>query len=461
MAQKLILGVGCGQCGEQALAEILGRQPDANVSYQEPPLLSWIKLPDKPGMRERIDRLRASRSARFIGDVGSFYLPYLDEAIACEPSVRIICLKRPCQEVVQSFCRCLDAMHPLPTDHWCRKPAPGWHHDPYWTRLFPQYDTRDRQEGIRLYWTEYYRRAEELASEFPANIRVFDSHEALSTKKGMQEVLSFAGIPQEQQVVSFDGPDSRRTEPPPHPARLRRVSSDPLDPRKCVVLVPYTDQIVQACATALKELERRGYVVRRVVGFSAIDQGRNQLATDALLDGFEETMWIDSDVGFDPAAVELLRSHRLPIVAGIYPQKGKRAIACHVIPGTPNLVFGRDGGLREILYVGAGFLLVRREVYLTVQERLQLPMCNERFRQPMIPFFHPMLHRVDDGHWYLAEDYAFCERTRQCGYKIMADTSIRLWHFGSYGYSWEDSGVDRPRYSSFTLNFAPKSPSED
>jgi hypothetical protein len=203
-----------------------------------------------------------------------------------------------------------------------------------------------------------------------------------------------------------------------------------MDRRRCAVLVPFATAITPPCERALVELERRGYAVRRVGGYAAIDQGRNQMATDALLDGFEETFWIDADIEFHPDAVERLRSHRLPIVCGIYPQKGKRAIACHPLPGAPKVVFGRDGGVVEILYAGAGFLLVRREVYLTVQRQLGLAMCNERFRSPMIPFFHPILHPCEDGHWYLAEDWAFCERARQCGFRIMADTAIRLWHVG-------------------------------
>ena len=31
----------------------------------------------------------------------------------------------------------------------------------------------------------------------------------------------------------------------------------------------------------------------------------------------DETLWIDSDIGFEPDSVEQLRSHRLPIVCGI------------------------------------------------------------------------------------------------------------------------------------------------
>ena len=48
-------------------------------------------------------------------------------------------------------------------------------------------------------------------------------------------------------------------------------------------------QVVPACEEGLAELERRGYTVRRVRGYSAIDQGRNQMATNAMADGFDET----------------------------------------------------------------------------------------------------------------------------------------------------------------------------
>jgi hypothetical protein len=61
---------------------------------------------------------------------------------------------------------------------------------------------------------------------------------------------------------------------------------------------------------------------------------------------------------------------------------------------------------------------------------------------------------VPDGpgqHWYLAEDYAFFERARRAGHRIMADTTIRLRHIGRYGYSWEDAGLEAPRYARFDL----------
>ena len=233
---------------------------------------------------------------------------------------------------------------------------------------------------------------------------------------------------------------------------MNRHDSKVDDPAKCVVLVPVAAQIEPVCESALAELSRRGYTVRRVYGYAAIDQARNDMATDALADGFEETMWIDADISLEPAAVDQLRASQLPIVCGIYARKGRRALACHALPGTEQPIFGAGGGLVELRYAGTGFLLIRRHVYIDIQERLGLPVCNQRFERTTIPFFQPLVIPDVEGHWYLPEDFAFCERARQCEYKIMADTTIRLWHHGSYGYSWEDAGQDKERYETFYFN---------
>lgn len=37
------------------------------------------------------------------------------------------------------------------------------------------------------------------------------------------------------------------------------------------------------------------------------------------------------------------------------------------------------------------------------------------------------------------------ERARQCGFRMVADTTVRLWHIGSYAFGWEDAGMERPR----------------
>lgn len=222
------------------------------------------------------------------------------------------------------------------------------------------------------------------------------------------------------------------------------------DRARCVILVPVARYVESICDDALRELERRGYPVRRLYGCSAIDLARSRLATEALAEGFEETMWIDADVAFDAAAVDQLRAHALPIVCAVIPRRktcGGMAVA--PISGDRALTFGVGGGLLEVLYGGTAFLHVRREVYTAVQERLSLPICNEWMGVPVVPFFMPMVEKRGGEFSYLAEDYAFSRRARLCGYKIFADTSVRLGHIGDYVYGIEDAFGEIARYRSY------------
>ncbi|MCX7417927.1 MAG: hypothetical protein NT013_00105 [Planctomycetia bacterium] len=115
-------------------------------------------------------------------------------------------------------------------------------------------------------------------------------------------------------------------------------------------------------------------------------------------------------------------------------------------------MFGPNGGLLAVRYAGCGFLLTHRSVYEAIQKRFDLPLCNHRpHRRPAFyPFFQPLVVPDEGGHFYLGEDYSFCERARQCGFEIMADSSQRLYHIGNYGYSWEDAGNGTTRYRSYT-----------
>lgn len=185
---------------------------------------------------------------------------------------------------------------------------------------------------------------------------------------------------------------------------------------------------------------------------SAIDFARSLMATRAVDDGFEHIMWIDDDIVFDPNDVIRLRESGAPLVAGVYAKKGTRALAIHVEPGTKSLTFGKGGGQVAVRYAATGFLYTHRSVYERL--RTHLPTCNSGFEETVVPYFLPMV--IEDprrGHWYLAEDFAFCERARQAGIPILVDTRMRLLHIGAYTYGWEDAGRDVARFDSFEYTF--------
>ncbi|HEY7158743.1 MAG TPA: class I SAM-dependent methyltransferase [Gemmataceae bacterium] len=230
---------------------------------------------------------------------------------------------------------------------------------------------------------------------------------------------------------------------------------------RCVVLVPVASAIDPGCEGALRELERRDYPVWRVQGYSTLDAARNQMANDALAQGFDELMWIDADIVFDPDDVEELRQHDLPLVCGLYPKKSCRQFACAFLPQTRQVLFGARGGMIEILYCGFGFVLTRRVLYETMQRQLELPMCNQRFGAPLMPYFTPLIVGEGEQAWLLGEDYSFCERARRCGFRVMADTAIRLWHVGPYRFGWEDAGRDVQRYTDYTFHVTEAAPPVD
>jgi hypothetical protein len=223
--------------------------------------------------------------------------------------------------------------------------------------------------------------------------------------------------------------------------------------RRCIVLVPYLTHIEPACDDALRGLERAGYVVRRFQSTAAIDRMRCELATAALQEGFDELMWIDSDVVFPPDAVDRLRGYDLPIVGGIYAKKGVQDLAVHLEPETTELKMGEGGHLLDVRYLGTGFMCTQRVVYEDIQRTFSLPPCNTRFGRPAVPYFLPMVMSDPPGYWYLGEDYAFCERARQSGHKVIVDSAIRLGHIGSYTYGWEDAGQAMPRVDSALFKF--------
>lgn len=202
------------------------------------------------------------------------------------------------------------------------------------------------------------------------------------------------------------------------------------------------------------ELRNRGYAVKMLYNCMYLDKSRSYLATKALSDGYDELMWIDSDMVFNPDSIEELRAHGLPMVCGLYPLKSKDGgLASKMFGSCKKLTFGSKGGLTEIRYAATGFFYTRGEVYARIKEKFNLPVCKGDDYGDIVPYFYPMIAYDGEKYSYMGEDISFCERARQCGYKIYADTTIRLAHIGKYRYSWEDIPGERPRTSNFEIEY--------
>src|SRR5580704_4999100 len=162
------------------------------------------------------------------------------------------------------------------------------------------------------------------------------------------------------------------------------------DRSKCVILVPISSRLEPETDASLRILVDRGYKAQTLCGSSQVDLARSSLASWALAEGFAETIWIDSDIAFDPDDVDRIRELDLPFVAGLYVQKGPKRFAAKFKDGTGNVCFGIGGSVIEMQSVGMGFTFIRSEVYEAVGEAF--PICNGGYEgKPVTPFFLPMI----------------------------------------------------------------------
>jgi hypothetical protein len=201
---QLVIGLGTGRCGTQSLAVVLNRQDGARVTHERYGAIAW------QGDEERVAafvRLSAtSPGLDLAGDVGFYYLPYVEQILAIVPNASFICLKRDRKATVDSY------LTKTPRkNHWTQHNGVEWRFDA-WDRCYPKYAADDKAEAIGLYWDDYYHRAAALETAHPAAFRVF-STESLNTAPGQQAVFDFIGLPARARRVILDVRENRS--PPP------------------------------------------------------------------------------------------------------------------------------------------------------------------------------------------------------------------------------------------------------
>jgi len=287
--------------------------------------------------------------------------------------------------------------------------------------------------------------AEEVAPWVEVVIRLWDDSEFYEEhrRKALVEAKRWEPAVLEPRYVEFcrNLKSGTKREPTIPPGRA-----------KSVVLVPYLNGIEPECEDSLRKLEASGVRVVRSGGNSAIDIARNLLASNALHDGFESIFFIDADIGFDPLDALRLLARPEPVVAGVYAKKGRREFASIFADGVTEVVFGANAfGLYPLKYAATGFLRIKASVLRRLTAELNLPRCNTHWGRGTWPFFQPTVIPHGEGkEHYLGEDWAFSHRLRQIGVTPLADTSVRLWHYGRYGFGWEDAGIEAKRSATFT-----------
>jgi len=145
-----------------------------------------------------------------------------------------------------------------------------------------------------------------------------------------------------------------------------------------------------------------------------LDKARNALVADFLVKSPKAShiLFWDDDIVPEPTALMQLWVHDAPIVSGLYFQKGppyhplmslKVTDSAGRNAGYTHLIQWKQGETYNVDGIGMGFCLIRKDVFQNI---------------PWPPF----------DFTEFSEDYNFCTKARDAGYKISVDTSVLLNH---------------------------------
>lgn len=197
-------------------------------------------------------------------------------------------------------------------------------------------------------------------------------------------------------------------------------------------------------ASEASGLNRHIYLKTRM-GDSAIGRARNGLTREFLESDCSHLLFIDSDLVFSMDHVEQIMSHDEDIVGGFYVKKNEGPVqfVCNLNADSKN---ERNDGLMSTNYVGTGFLRISRKVFeVMIQEfGKDIWYIVDQTKLKEYDFWHMGVYQYPDGsRRWLSEDWWFCQRAMDIGFKIWIDRAVLLGHSGNavYPLSYQQKGM--------------------
>lgn len=205
---------------------------------------------------------------------------------------------------------------------------------------------------------------------------------------------------------------------------------------RTMIAIPCMDQMHSQFVMSLTGLRLEGDVKFAYSVSSLVYDSRNSLARKAICEKFDQILWLDSDMVFEPDLYKRLKAdldQGLDMVSGLYVTRkneikpvvfkecGYKPIEGsernEVIPFASTYYDYPKDSLFECEAVGFGGVLMKVSLVKEIDERFGLP-------------FSPMLG--------FGEDISFCVRATQLGHKLYCDSRVKLGHVGNYTFEEKD-----------------------
>ena len=148
-----------------------------------------------------------------------------------------------------------------------------------------------------------------------------------------------------------------------------------------------------------------------------VHQSRTNIVREAIKNGSTHLLFIDSDMVFEPEAVEKIIQYDKDIVGVSYNMRKlplTSTIKIHDENGVQSFTPTKD--LFECYAVATGFMLIKMSVF----EKIKTPWFAFEFDE--------------NGDMKVGSDVWFCKQAREAGFKIWCDPTTKVGHIGDFTY---------------------------
>lgn len=164
-----------------------------------------------------------------------------------------------------------------------------------------------------------------------------------------------------------------------------------------------------------------------IVEDSLITRARDRLVFEFLKTDCDTLLFIDADIGFNPALVrEFVESGRHIIAADYRIKRDEPQSWVGVLAPS-----GHGTEYFKASYVGTGFLMIHREVFEAI-ERNGIPSYRLDSGERCLQYFRSSIDEASGS--LLSEDYHFSKLARDAGYEIWLKRDAGLRHVGKKVY---------------------------
>lgn len=191
-----------------------------------------------------------------------------------------------------------------------------------------------------------------------------------------------------------------------------------------LVGLPHKDQVSLEWALNFRNLQINVPSLFTTSRGTPIDMARNEIVRSAQDRGVKYLFFLDTDVIPPSDVIQRLMNHNLPITSGVYYTRAPPIEPCvwrEIPPSGKQAISFSPGQLIEAEFIGAGCLLVHMSVFDHIEK----------------PYFEWTLSFKDQNNLNIgrSEDFEWCKKVRERGYKIYVDTTIQCKHIISNAYS--------------------------